>query len=258
VPFLTPYKGIYRAAVQRGPAALSINTSSESPYDDRETADGFLYAYRAGAIDQSDNRALRAAHVLGVPIVYFVATRAGRYRVLYPCYVQTDDPPQRAVIVSVGSMAGPMDEREAVPFDDPLERRYANRLAKVRLHQARFRGCVLTAYRDQCTICRLKEIRLLDAAHIVGDADPEGEAVVSNGLSLCSIHHKAYDEDLMGVSPDFTVHISQRLLADEDGPMLEVLKTFEGVPIALPRSRSLHPDRERLELRFAQFRRLTS
>ena len=50
VPFLSPQKGIFRSAVQTGPAALSINTSNSSPYDDEETADGFLYAYRARTI----------------------------------------------------------------------------------------------------------------------------------------------------------------------------------------------------------------
>ena len=62
VPFLNYQKGIYRAAVQRGPAALSVNTSFKSPYDDAETPDGFLYAYRAGDVDQPDNRALRAGY----------------------------------------------------------------------------------------------------------------------------------------------------------------------------------------------------
>src|SRR6059036_4118303 len=62
VPFLNYQKGIYRAAVQRGPAALSIQTSARSPYADIETADGFFYDYRAGAADQPDNRALRAVY----------------------------------------------------------------------------------------------------------------------------------------------------------------------------------------------------
>ena len=69
VPFLSPQKGIFRAAAQRGPAALSINTSSKSPYDDQEIDQGFLYAYRTGAVDQPDNRALRAAFTLQVPLV---------------------------------------------------------------------------------------------------------------------------------------------------------------------------------------------
>src|SRR5207245_7603487 len=64
VPFLSFMKGIHRASVQRGPAALSINTSYRSPYDDVQTADGFLYDYRAGSVDQDDNRALRAAFAL--------------------------------------------------------------------------------------------------------------------------------------------------------------------------------------------------
>jgi putative restriction endonuclease len=79
VAFLSPQKGIFRAAVQDGPAALSINTSSNSPYDDEEIEAGFLYAYRAGSVDQPDNRALRSAFTLNVPIVYFVATRPGWY-----------------------------------------------------------------------------------------------------------------------------------------------------------------------------------
>ena len=51
VPFLSPQKGIYHAAAQRGPAALTINTSARSPYDDAQLDDGFRYAYRSGPID---------------------------------------------------------------------------------------------------------------------------------------------------------------------------------------------------------------
>ena len=60
VPFLNYQKGIYRASAQKGPAALSIQTSARSPYADEQTDDGFFYEYRAGSIDLPDNRALRA------------------------------------------------------------------------------------------------------------------------------------------------------------------------------------------------------
>ena len=164
VPFLNLQKGIYRAAAQRGPAALSIQTSAKTPYDDEAVEEGFLYAYRAGAIDQSDNRALRAAHALGVPLVYFVAAKPGWYEPLYPFYVSEDRPSQRRVLVSVGRRVGPMDELEPIPITDPIERKYAAREVKVRLHQRRFRWLVIPAYREQCAICRLKKVRLLDAA----------------------------------------------------------------------------------------------
>jgi putative restriction endonuclease len=255
VPFLSTQKGIFRAAAQRGPAALAIQTSAKSPYDDGEVESGFRYAYRAGPIDQADNRALRAAHALQVPLVYFVATRPGRYRPEYPCYVLEDDPAGRAVVISRGRWIGPVDEREPVPILDPIERRYAVRETKVRLHQARFRGRVLAAYSDTCAICRLKELRLLDAAHIAGDALPAGEPAVSNGLSLCSIHHRAFDQDLVGISPDYEVHVSRRLLDDEDGPMLELLKTAHRRPLVLPRRREQRPDREQLAVRFERFAR---
>src|SRR5947199_2956264 len=87
VPFFSRMKGIFRAAVQRGPAALAVQTSWKSPYGDSQTDDGFLYAYRAGSSDQADNRAIRNACELAVPIVYLVGTRPGYYRATYPAYV---------------------------------------------------------------------------------------------------------------------------------------------------------------------------
>jgi putative restriction endonuclease len=253
IPFLSPQKGIFRAAMQRGPGALSINTSANSPYADAVVEDGFLYAYRAGSIDQHDNRALRAAYELQVPIVYFWATRPGCYEPIYPCYISADDPSANRVLVSPGRRIGPMDELEPAPIDNPIERRYAVHETRVRLHQHLFRGRVLNAYRDSCAICRLKETRLLDAAHIVGDANPAGEPLVSNGLSLCSIHHRAFDQDLVGVSPDYEVHVSKRLLDDEDGPMLELLKTFHRELILLPSRSIWRPDRDQLAERFERF-----
>jgi putative restriction endonuclease len=255
VPFLNRQKGIYRAAAQRGPAALSIQTSARSPYDDAETEDGFTYAYREGSPDQPDNRALRQAHALGVPLVYYVATRPGWYRPLYPVFIGEDWPHERCVLVWPGIMTGVVEERVPVPLADPVARRYATREVKVRLHQARFRGVVLPAYRDQCAVCRLKEVRLLDAAHIVRDIDPHGLPSVSNGLALCSIHHRAYDHDLVGISPDYEVHVAPRLLGDDDGPMLDLLKGFDGARIEIPRRSEARPDRERLAVRFEQFSR---
>jgi putative restriction endonuclease len=253
VPFLSYMKGIHRAAAQRGPAALSINTSSASPYDDEETADGVLYAYRAGDVDQPDNRAVRAAFELAVPIVYFVGTRPGWYKPFYPCYVVADDPGARHVLVTKGEMTGPIDEREPILFEDPIERRYAVREMRVRVHQSRFRGRVIPAYGSQCTICRLKESRLLDAAHIISDAEVLGEPSVTNGLSLCVIHHRAFDQNLVAVMPDYSVAVAAGLLEDEDGPMLDLLKGFHGMQIHLPQKRAQRPDQERLAIRYDQF-----
>jgi putative restriction endonuclease len=253
VPFLARAKGIFRAAAQRGPAALSINTSVNSPYDDAVLDDGFLYAYRAGSPDQADNRALRAAYDLQVPLVYFVGTRPGWYRAVYPVFVTAADPAAGHVLVSPGAMAGPIDDREPVTLESDVERRYAVRQVRTRLHQARFRGLVLPAYEERCAICMLREVRLLDAAHIIGDVEITGSAAVTNGLSLCSIHHRAFDQNLVGVSPDYEVRVSRRLLDEDDGPMLDLLKQFHRQPLHVPMRRTQRPDRERLATRFTGF-----
>jgi putative restriction endonuclease len=258
IPYLNRQKGIYRSKVQRGPAALSIQTSAKSPYDDEILVDGFAYAYRAGDVNQPDNRALRAAYDLQVPIVYFIGTRPGWYKPLFPCFVRADDPVAQRVTVSPGALRGPIDEPEPVALDDPIERRYAVRETRVRLHQARFRARVVPAYDSRCAICSLRELRLLDAAHIVGDIELGGEATVRNGLSLCTIHHRAFDQNLVGVSPDYVVHVSGRLLHDEDGPMLDLLKGFHEASLNLPRRRVDLPDQDRLDARFERFLALAS
>jgi putative restriction endonuclease len=251
VPFLSTQKGIFRAAAQLGIAALAVQTSANSPYRDSETDDGFLYDYRAGSIDQADNRALRAAFELQLPLVYYVGTRPGWYRPEYPIFVLRDAPDERQVLLSPGRRTPSGDARF---IDDDLERRYVTVEVRARVHQSRFRARVIPAYRGQCAVCELKEVRLLDAAHIIGDAQERGEPVISNGLSLCSIHHRAFDEDLVGVTPDYLVQVSDRLRDEEDGPMLDVLKTAHGRMIVLPRSPAWRPDRDRLATRYERFR----
>lgn len=225
-------------------------TSFRSPYDDEETEDGFLYAYRRGSIEIADNRALLAAHDMQTPLVYYVGTSTDRLHPIYPTYVTENRASERRVLLTPGVRTPTGSPRL---LTDSVARRYAVVERRIRLHQRRFRGIVLPAYHHQCAICALKEERLLDASHIIGDAEGRGEAVVSNGLSLCSIHHKAFDSDLVGVSPDYRVHVSRSLMDDDDGPMLELLKRFHRRPIHLPERRSHRPDLERLAIRFARF-----
>jgi putative restriction endonuclease len=83
-----------------------------------------------------------------------------------------------------------------------------------------------------------------------------GQPVVTNGLPLSKIHHAAFDANLIGIDPDFRIHISEGLLELHDGPFLELgLKAMAGALIQLPRRPEDYPDRERLALRFEEFRR---
>jgi len=124
------------------------------------------------------------------------------------------------------------------------------------LHQASFRDSVLAAYDHRCATSNLPHDHLLDAAHIMADAhELLGQPLVANGIALSKIHHAAFDNHLMGIAPDDRVHVSERLLMLHDGPLLEQsLKAVAGALIR-PRHKQYHPDRDRLAIRFEQFKR---
>ena len=146
------------------------------------------------------------------------------------------------------------DQKTMAPPQSVLERRYALRAVKQRLHQASFREAVITAYNGRCALSGLPEPLLLDAAHIVSDTDEKfGQPVVPNGIPLSKIHHAAFDAHLIGIDPDYRLHVSARLLGQNDGPMLEALKRLNGGCIHLPSRVKDQPDRDRLALRFERF-----
>ena len=58
---------------------------------------------------------------------------------------------------------------------------------------------------------------------------------------------------LIGIDPDYRLHVSARLLHQNDGPMLEALKRLNGQSLHRPNRERDLPDRERLALRFEQF-----
>jgi putative restriction endonuclease len=134
------------------------------------------------------------------------------------------------------------------------ERRYAVRIVEQRLHQPEFRSRVLRAYATRCSVCTLRHAELLDAAHIIGDREEGGMPAVTNGLSLCKIHHASYDQDLLGITPDYEVVINSDLLAERDGPMLQYgIQAMHGRTLTTPDRKADRPDRERLAARFERF-----
>jgi putative restriction endonuclease len=114
---------------------------------------------------------------------------------------------------------------------------------------------VMLAYDVRCAVCSLNHRELLDAAHIISDSDPLGSPVVPNGLALCKIHHAAYDQNILGITPGLTIEIHHRLLDEIDGPMLRHgLQHHHGRELMnKPRRRADMPDPDRLRIRYLQF-----
>jgi len=82
-----------------------------------------------------------------------------------------------------------------------------------------------------------------------------GQPLVVNGLPLSKIHHAAFDANLIGIDPDYRIHVSDELFAMNDGPMLEQgIKAMRGKTMLMPERLLDRPDRDRLARRFEQFR----
>lgn len=263
VPLVNPQRGIFKPADWRN--LLSIRTvfprkGGKVWYHDQTTAHEAVfrgeevldYAFMGKNPDAADNRWLKQAYEEGVPVIYFLGVSPGAYIPRTSTFILGWD--ASALTAKIGFSAA--EGRADVTSPEAADRRYGMRLTKQRLHQAAFRERLLAAYDGRCAISGLPERRLIDAAHIVRDADEElGQPVIVNGLPLSKIHHAAFDAHLIGIDPDCRIHVAHELLELHDGPMLEQgLKGFDGQLIRPPKRESDRPDRDRLAQRFEQFR----
>lgn len=261
IPLINPQRGIFKPQQMR--FLLSIKTVYPTPgrrvwYDDQrevhrqifEGSESVEYAFMGDDPNAADNRWLREAFENRVPVIYFLGIAPGRYQAILPVFIAGWDAKSLKAHIAFGAP----DQTALTPPETVIERRYALRAVKQRLHQASFREAVMAAYDGRCALSGLPEAMLLDAAHIVPDADEGmGQAVVPNGIPLSKIHHAAFDAHLIGIDPDYRLHVSPRLLDLQDGPMLESLKRLHGGELLLPRRERDRPDKDRLAHRFERF-----
>lgn len=214
------------------------------------------YAFKGNDPTSARNRLLQEAMQLGLPLIYFFGVSPSRYETVAPAFVTRWDPERLCADIETavpGFHATPLQ-----PAGSSDERRYALRTTKQRLHQSMFRERVLVAYGRRCALSRLPVPGLVDAAHIVADTDEElGQPDVRNGLCLSRLHHAAYDGGLIGIDPDYRIHVAERLLSTRDGPLLEQIKALAGTSIQLPGDRRCWPDPDRLAVRYEHFARGT-
>lgn len=216
--------------------------------------DTVSYAFRGQDPNHHKNQLLRKACEYQIPIIYFVGIAPKLYEP-YMVYIDAWNPSQLSARVVFSEWSRLDNTGIALEKPDLTERRYTIRQAKQRLHQTSFRVKVLEAYGGRCAISGLPEKSLLDAAHIVADSDElRGQPVISNGLLLSKIHHSAFDQNLIGVDPDCRIHVSDQLLAQQDGETLAAIKAVHGSSLLLPSRPEDQPDLDRLAQRFEMYR----
>jgi putative restriction endonuclease len=219
IPLISP-RGIYKPRQMR--FLLSIKTVIPVPggrvwYDDQrevhrqiyEGEEAIDYAFMGSDPNSADNRWLREACENRIPVIYFLGVAPARYYPIVPAYITGWD-----ALALKARVAFSPSERGVDGFaESSPERRYAMRTVKQRLHQISFRESVIAAYGGRCAISGLPEPLLLDAAHIIADRDESlGQPVIPNGIPLSKIHHAAFDAHLIGIDPDYRLHVSERLL----------------------------------------------
>ncbi len=253
IPLVAP-QGIFKPRLLEYP--LTITTAPHGPYDDSFGENGLLqYKYRGQDPNHRDNRGLRQAMLHSLPLAYFHGVVRGKYLAVWPVYVVGDTPGALTFTVAVDDQSSIYTPVQSAHESSEGRRAYVTSIVQHRLHQRGFRERVLAAYRQQCSVCRLRHSELLDAAHIIPDSEAGGDPIVPNGISLCKLHHAAYDRSFLGISPDYVVDIRSDLLDEIDGPMLQHgLKELHGQRLILPRKRTEWPDQDRLDIRYRQFR----
>lgn len=240
--------GIWKPAACKYP--ISITTTLRSKYNDKQIGEYLEYSYCGENPLYRDNVGLREAMKYQIPLIYFIETVTQRYMAQFPAYISSDDINNLKFRVKFDELNISKEKYEV----EDIRRSYVTREVKQRIHQTIFRERILQAYQCQCSLCRLKHRELLDAAHIIPDSEVHGVPEVTNGLSLCKIHHTAYDRNIIGITPDYKIKIREDILLETDGPMLKYgIQKLDNQKIILPDNKKDWPDQERLEERFVVF-----
>jgi len=252
IPLVAP-QGIFKPKIMELP--LSITTAPKSKYEDALRNDGHLsYKYRGDNINHRDNVGLRECLKQRISLIYLLGLVPGKYLPFWPVYIVGDDPGKLSFIVETEEL-NTITREDGKIYEPDGKKLYAMTSVKVRVHQKAFRERVLYAYRTQCACCRLKHSELLDAAHIIPDGEPESRSTVDNGLSLCKLHHAAFDKYFIGITPDYTIKVRKDILEETDGSMLQHgLKELNGNKIFVPTKKIEKPNRDFLDFRYQRYR----
>lgn len=109
---------------------------------------------------------------------------------------------------------------------------------KQRVNQSFFRSAVMCSYGFKCCISGVGNPELLEACHIIDwSEDKNNRSNPENGLCLNPLFHKAYDEYLIAITPDYNVIISDEMIEKAgDEP-------FKAYLIGLQNKKLIQPNR---------------
>lgn len=128
-------------------------------------------------------------------------------------------------------------------------------VARQRVGQRFFREAVLAAYEGRCCVTGIASHLLVEACHISNwAADERNRTNPRNGLCMSPLFHKAFDNMLFAVTPDFVIDISDEFLfSAKGGQFRSFLVNINHQKILLPNK--FMPDRDLLANHYEEYRR---
>lgn len=124
-------------------------------------------------------------------------------------------------------------------------------LVKRRVNQSFFRKMILASYNETCCITGLKQKELLIAGHIKPwSLFSEERLNPQNGISINSLHDRAFEVGLISINPDLKIIVSNELLKSKDEKIEFFFKIYHQKNMILP-SKFL-PDKSFLEYHFEE------
>ena len=246
-------------------AALSVTTTKprsgrNTQYKDQiEFTDGdtglISYDLAKGKNSKISNAYLRTTFERRAPLIYFRPLGPALYDAIWPVWIANFIPEEGRILLAAPDVAETnLSSVEAFESNqiEIREASWTEAQSKRRNHQAWFSSIVKSAYGHRCAFSGLPLRNLLVGAHIVPDAEG-GLVTVTNGICMSTLHHSAFDSYLIGVDPEYRVHVARNVLEERDGPILESLKGLDGQMLRLPVNEAERPSQTYLEQRFKQF-----
>jgi len=110
---------------------------------------------------------------------------------------------------------------------------------------------VYEAYDNKCSMCGLG-LGLIEGAHIVPHSNDKGTDDVTNGIALCALHHKAYDNSLIYFDRDYLIKINtDKIKYMEEMGLDSGFRKFTELAfekLRLPKNYLLQPDVNNIEI----------
>jgi putative restriction endonuclease len=115
---------------------------------------------------------------------------------------------------------------------------------KIKVRSAAFKTKIKELYEDSCAVCGIRRYNKaqnpeVEAAHIY-PVEKDGTDDLRNGLSLCKLHHWAFDGGLFVIEDNFEIKVLPEILNDQN---YEEIYRFDGKKINLPKNKEIIPNK---------------